>query len=124
MTVSRDTYIAQMLAQIGWSHWMAPVPARYPVFDWDAAILAQIDLILLSSEPYRFTATHVEALTRRTGKRVLLVNGEMVSWYGSRAIAGMRYLEQLRHQQLQLQVPQPEPQPQRAGDASRIISGD
>jgi ABC-type Fe3+-hydroxamate transport system substrate-binding protein len=118
MTVAGDTYIARMLAQIGWIQWAAPVPARYPVFDWDPAMLAQIDLILLSSEPYRFTPAHVETLARQTGKPVLLVDGEMVSWYGSRAIAGMRYLEQLRQQGLHLAPPQP------AGGAAMVTSGD
>jgi hypothetical protein len=27
---------------------------------------------------------------------VFLVDGEMMSWYGSRALAGLRYLRQLR----------------------------
>jgi len=30
------------------------------------------------------------------GKRVMLVDGEMTSWYGSRAIAGLKYLAALR----------------------------
>jgi ABC-type Fe3+-hydroxamate transport system substrate-binding protein len=94
MAVSRDTYIANMLAQIGWS-----VPelgaARYPRFDWNAGLLAAIDGVLLSSEPYRFTEEHVDALERQIGKPVQLVDGEMMSWYGSRSLAGLRYLRQL-----------------------------
>lgn len=91
MTVSRDTYIAAMLAELGWT-----VPAlgdvRYPRFEWNDALLAQVDLVLLSSEPYRFTEAHVDALERQIGKPVLLVDGEMMSWYGSRALHGVRYL--------------------------------
>ncbi|MCE3262786.1 MAG: cobalamin-binding protein [Pseudoduganella sp.] len=94
MTVSRDTYIARMLALIGWS-----VPAigdvRYPVFQWSDALLRDIDQVLLSSEPYRFTEEHVDALERQIGKPVQLVDGEMMSWYGSRALQGMRYLKGL-----------------------------
>ncbi|WP_017878718.1 helical backbone metal receptor [Janthinobacterium sp. CG3] len=94
MAVSRDTYIANMLAQIGWS-----VPdlgaARYPRFDWYPGLLAGIDGVLLSSEPYRFTEEHVDALERQIGKPVQLVDGEMMSWYGSRSLAGLRYLRQL-----------------------------
>ncbi|MEO6351882.1 MAG: helical backbone metal receptor [Burkholderiaceae bacterium] len=95
MTVSKDTYIANMLAEIGWQVWQAPQPARYPVFDWSPALLDAIDTVLLSSEPYRFTEVHVDALERQIGKPVQLVDGEMLSWYGSRAIAGLRYLRQL-----------------------------
>ncbi|WP_028100604.1 helical backbone metal receptor [Pseudoduganella violaceinigra] len=94
MTVSRDTYIARMLALIGWS-----IPAlgdqRYPSFTWDEALLRDVDQVLLSSEPYRFTEEHVDALERQIGKPVQLVDGEMMSWYGSRALQGIRYLKGL-----------------------------
>jgi hypothetical protein len=69
--------------------------ARYPSFDLDAAWLAQADRVLLSSEPYRFTQQHCDALAqdaRLAGKWIGLIDGEMVSWYGSRAIDGIAYL--------------------------------
>lgn len=94
MTVSRDTYIARMLALIGWS-----VPqigdVRYPSFQWSDALLRDVDQVLLSSEPYHFTEEHVDALERQVGKPVQLVDGEMMSWYGSRALQGIRYLRGL-----------------------------
>jgi ABC-type Fe3+-hydroxamate transport system substrate-binding protein len=98
MTVSRDTYIAAMLAQVGWKHWQAKSDdaasqvVRYPKFEWSPELLEGIDEILLSSEPYRFTQDHVTELMQQTGKPVRLVDGEMLSWYGSRAILGLRYL--------------------------------
>jgi ABC-type Fe3+-hydroxamate transport system substrate-binding protein len=97
MTISSDTYIARMLAEIGWR-----VPqlgeGRYPRFDWTPELLAQVDQVLLSSEPYRFTEAHVDALERQIGKPVQLVDGEMLSWYGSRALAGLGYLRRLAQQ--------------------------
>jgi ABC-type Fe3+-hydroxamate transport system substrate-binding protein len=94
MSISSDTYIARMLAEIGWR-----VPQlgteRYPRFDWTPALLAQIDQVLLSSEPYRFTEAHVDALEGQIGKPVQLVDGEMMSWYGSRALQGLAYLRRL-----------------------------
>ncbi|MBK4738278.1 helical backbone metal receptor [Noviherbaspirillum pedocola] len=97
MTVSRDTYIARMLELIGWRQWQAASPsARYPVFTWSDNLCAEIDEVLLSTEPYRFTETHADALERQIGKPVRLVDGEMLSWYGSRAVAGLRYLRALR----------------------------
>jgi ABC-type Fe3+-hydroxamate transport system substrate-binding protein len=98
MSVGRDTYIANMLAEIGWRLPSLPGTARYPVFSWDAALLAQVDVVLLSSEPYRFTQAHVDALARQIGKPVMLVDGEMMSWYGSRALDGLRYLRRLAGQ--------------------------
>ncbi len=94
MTISPDTYIARMLAEIGWR-----VPSlgevRYPQFRWSPELVNGIDGVLLSSEPYRFTEAHVHALEQQIGKPVLLVDGEMLSWYGSRALAGLKYLRQL-----------------------------
>lgn len=94
MAVSGDTYIARMLAEIGWR-----VPeigtARYPVFEWSGQLLAQVDGVLLSTEPYRFTEADAQALAAQIGKPVRLVDGEMMSWYGSRALAGLRYLREL-----------------------------
>lgn len=103
MTVSRDTYIAQMLAQIGWQHWIAIDPVesarRYPKFSWSQDVVDAIDEVMLSTEPYRFTEAHADALERQIGKPVHLVDGEMLSWYGSRAIKGLHYLRQLAEQQ-------------------------
>ena len=102
MTVARNTYVAAMLELIGWQQWSGdanPVAhggARYPVFAWDADVLDTIDQVLLSSEPYRFTAQHVAELEAQIGKPVRLVDGEMLSWYGSRAISGLHYLSKLR----------------------------
>ena len=94
MSVSSDTYIARMLAEIGWR-----TPAlgeqRYPVFTWNEALLADIDCVLLSTEPYRFTETHADALEKQIGKPVYLVDGEMMSWYGSRSVAGLAYARAL-----------------------------
>jgi len=99
MTVSRDTYIARMLALAGMQQWQAAGgQSRYPVFNWSDALANEIDEVLLSSEPYRFTEDHVDAIERQTGKPARLVDGEMMSWYGSRAIAGLRYLRALRQE--------------------------
>lgn len=97
MTVSADTYIGAMLHELGWQ--VAPLAqdgSRYPRFAWSQELVDQLDAVLLSSEPYRFTEEHADALERQIGKPVLLVDGEMMSWYGSRALAGVRYLRELR----------------------------
>jgi ABC-type Fe3+-hydroxamate transport system substrate-binding protein len=95
MTVSRDTYIASMLAELDWR-----VPSldeeRYPRFSWSQALVDGLDAVLLSTEPYRFTEAHADALEKQLGIPVLLVDGEMMSWYGSRALEGLRYLRKLR----------------------------
>lgn len=99
MTVSRDTYISRTLALVNWQTVPETSDARYPTIDLDAATLANVDVVLLSSEPYMFREAHVEearAMPELRGKRVALIDGEMTSWYGSRAIAGLEYLPRFR----------------------------
>jgi ABC-type Fe3+-hydroxamate transport system substrate-binding protein len=94
MSISQDTYIARMLSLINWQQQVVG-PQRYPAFDWDGVALDGIDRILLSTEPYRFNQAHADELALQLGKPVQLVDGEMLSWYGSRAIAGLGYLQAL-----------------------------
>ena len=57
-------------------------------------------LVLLSTEPYVFRERDVAelaAMPALAGKPVALIDGEMTSWYGSRAIAGLVYLPRFRH---------------------------
>jgi ABC-type Fe3+-hydroxamate transport system substrate-binding protein len=95
MSISSDTYIARMLAELGWQVPALPDTARYPRFAWSDSLVAGLDAVLLSTEPYRFTQAHADALEKQVGIPVFLVDGEMMSWYGSRALAGLRYLREL-----------------------------
>jgi ABC-type Fe3+-hydroxamate transport system substrate-binding protein len=101
MTVARNTYISGMLARINWQTLPAvqggPSGAdRYPVIAGDEPWLASIDQVLLSSEPYRFGEAHVAAAQALCPTaQVRLVDGELLSWYGARAVPGLRYLRQL-----------------------------
>jgi hypothetical protein len=52
--------------------------------------------VLLSSEPYRFDASHLPlAQALCPNARVELADGELLSWYGPRAAAGLDYLRGL-----------------------------
>ena len=96
MSVSGDTYIASMLAELGWRVPVLEEGVRYPRFAWSEELVRGLDAVLLSTEPYRFTEAHADALEKQIGIPVLLVDGEMMSWYGSRALEGLRYLRRLR----------------------------
>jgi len=107
MTVARDTYIARMLARIGW-HTLPDLrggesgAARYPALQGDEPWLAEVQQVLLSSEPYRFTAQHLEAARRLCpNAQARLVDGEMLSWYGPRAVPGLRYLREIAAEALE-----------------------
>jgi ABC-type Fe3+-hydroxamate transport system substrate-binding protein len=101
MTVSRETYIARTLALVNWETVPEHATARYPEIALDAQLLARVDVVLASSEPYMFRARHVAelaAMPALAGKRVALIDGEMTSWYGSRAIAGLGYMPRFRRE--------------------------
>jgi ABC-type Fe3+-hydroxamate transport system substrate-binding protein len=91
MSVALDTYIAQMLALVGWRSHPVQSEDRYPTVD--PAEWGRVDRVLLSSEPYHFKERHLDEVTALAqNARVTLIDGEMTSWYGSRAIQGLRYL--------------------------------
>lgn len=96
MTVARDTYISAMLAAAGWDTLPETSAVRYPEIDAVSPGLTLIDRVLLSTEPYRFGEQHLAEAEARFGAPAHRIDGEMVSWYGSRAAAGLRYLGQLR----------------------------
>ena len=90
MTVSRNTYVSRTLALFGLQTVPERASARYP--ELDGLDVNGVDLVLLSTEPYRFRELHVKEIHKKTGKSVCLIDGEMTSWYGPRAIQGLRYL--------------------------------
>jgi ABC-type Fe3+-hydroxamate transport system substrate-binding protein len=101
MTIARDTYISSMLDTVGW-HTLPALQggtagaSRYPRVDAGAAWLDGVERILLSSEPYPFAQRDVTAARQLAPRATVgLIDGELVSWYGPRAAAGLRYLRQL-----------------------------
>jgi hypothetical protein len=101
MTVARDTYLSRMLARIAWQtlpdagggHAGA---ARYPALTGAEPWLGAVERVLLSSEPFAFRGDHVAAAQALCpAARLQRVDGELLSWYGARAVAGLRYLRAL-----------------------------
>jgi ABC-type Fe3+-hydroxamate transport system substrate-binding protein len=92
MTISRDTYISRTLALFNWQTEPEVATARYPTIDLEV-YAGVVDRVLLPSEPYRFRGKHLSEVEQLIpGAAVELIDGEMTSWYGSRAIVGLRYL--------------------------------
>ncbi len=99
MTVSRDTYISRTLSLAGLLTLPGTSEVRYPVVELTQSWMAEADLVLLSTEPFMFREKHVIELGKLPAlkdKPLRLIDGEMTSWYGSRAIEGMDYLRELR----------------------------
>lgn len=97
MTVGKDTFIHDVIQQIGW-HNVYESHQRYPETTIEKLKEINPDLILLSSEPYPFSAKHINELQGHFPQtKILLVDGEMFSWYGSRLKYTANYLQQLLH---------------------------
>lgn len=106
MSIGRETFIAAMLAEAGMRSVIESGEPRYPVIDDPALDDLGARVVLLSSEPFRFTARHRDALLGELAARdggvaaarplVECIDGEMTSWYGGRAIDGLDYLREFR----------------------------
>lgn len=108
MTVTSHTFISHMLGTVGLqsvpvSTGCAPASDadRYPVLSCAQMAALSPRAVLLSSEPYRFRPAHFEEISKINGLDATpcrLIDGEMTSWYGPRAIKGLDYLLTFREQ--------------------------
>lgn len=70
---------------------------RYPEIKLKDLELKQVDAILLSSEPFPFKENNFSDFNNYTeNTKVILVDGEYFSWYGSRLIKAFEYFKELR----------------------------
>ena len=86
--------VAMTLALAGGDNVFAHAAERYPTITPDALREADPDRVFLSSEPFPFTAKHAAELSGATGlplERFVLVDGELLSWHGSRTPRGIDY---------------------------------
>jgi ABC-type Fe3+-hydroxamate transport system substrate-binding protein len=91
MTVGHDTFIHSMLNAAGFENVFAD-NTRYPVVDIPAIQRSGCSYLLLSSEPYPFKEKHIAELqSALPGVKIMLVDGEMFSWYGSRLLYAAEY---------------------------------
>jgi ABC-type Fe3+-hydroxamate transport system substrate-binding protein len=101
MLAGSDTFIYDMMnkcklvnAQSGWE--------RYPQISVEDIAASGAEYILLSSEPFPFNQQHAAELKKQVpGANIILVDGEMFSWYGSRLLRAPAYFESLCVQMLQ-----------------------
>jgi ABC-type Fe3+-hydroxamate transport system substrate-binding protein len=95
MVVGQDTFIQDMLARCGFDNVFVGMDGRYPEVTPDMIQAANLDAIFLSSEPFPFTEKHKTAFAQAFYVPVLLVDGELFSWYGSRLLTAVAYLQKL-----------------------------
>ena len=94
MVAGRDTFINDILNKAGFDNFTKL--NRYPKLSSDQIGESQPDIVFLSSEPYPFKDVHVEEIKIICpAAKVIIVDGEMFSWYGSRLLQTPAYLQTL-----------------------------
>ena len=95
MTIGCDTFIDSMMNKAGFENTFQYL-TRYPEIELENIANSNCDFVLLSSEPYPFTQKHVlELQIALPNKKIIIVDGEMFSWYGSRMLKSGAYFKEL-----------------------------
>lgn len=95
MAAGRNTFIDSILDTLGLKN-VLESKYRYPALSMDEIRRLKPRYIFLSSEPYPFGPGHAEEIRRlNPASKILSVDGEMFSWYGSRLIKAFDYFNTL-----------------------------
>jgi ABC-type Fe3+-hydroxamate transport system substrate-binding protein len=93
MTIGSDTFIHHILTEIGFEN-VFKDQTRYP--EIQTKDLAEADVIMLSSEPFPFKEKHIEELKMfYPEKKIMIVDGEAFSWYGTHLAKCENYFKEL-----------------------------
>lgn len=95
MTIGGDTFISDMLSRCGFVNVFRDMN-RYPSITNYQLQLYNCDVLFLSTEPYPFKQKHVAQIQKLVPHtRIVLVDGQMFSWYGSRLLKSPSYFKLL-----------------------------
>ena len=98
MTVRDDTFISHMMGLAGWENALDDeFESRYPALEIADMIAFNPQYVFLSTEPYPFQEKDIHELqVSLPNTKIVLVDGEMFSWYGSRLKKSFEYFADLR----------------------------
>ena len=98
MTANADTFVSALLTDAGGENVFAARTDRYPTITPEELRAAEPHVVLLSTEPFPFKPSHADELAKLSGvarERMQIVDGERLSWHGSRTPSGIDYAEQV-----------------------------
>lgn len=96
MGVGGNTFIHFMLEKAGYINCLK-YTNRYPIITKLFLLSTPIDFIFLSSEPFPFTQKHINELQILLPyTKIILVDGEIFSWYGHRTTKALTYFANLQ----------------------------
>ena len=98
MSIGGDTFINDMLIHAGFENIFGN-EKRYPEITIEQLQHKNCQLVLLSTEPYPFKQKHIDELQAQLpGVKIIVADGEMCSWYGSRMLIAAEYLQVVRRE--------------------------
>lgn len=96
MAAGKATFIGDMLHKMGLKNVLTDTNGRYPNLSLEDIKLLNPELIFLSSEPYPFKEKHIQEFKELLpSSKIMLVDGELFSWYGSRLLKSANYFNGL-----------------------------
>lgn len=100
MVAGSNNFIHELLMINGFKNYFGG-QTRYPEVDLKISKPETADIVMLSTEPYPFTEKHIPSIQKFfPHSKIIIVDGEMFSWYGSRLIKAFDYFKTL-HQRLE-----------------------
>ena len=100
MVAAKDNFIDELLHVNGFDNYYANLE-RYPEVTLNKNNQESADLVLLSTEPFPFNESHIKEMrTYFSDAKILVVDGEMFSWYGSRLLKAFDYFKSLHQDHL------------------------
>lgn len=99
MVVGNDTFIDHLLQLNNFQNVFSEEASRYPEIKLEQLEEKEVELVLLSTEPFPFKKSHCEQLKKELTKPdILLVDGQFFSWYGTRLLAAFGYFRELQRE--------------------------
>lgn len=99
MAFNADTYAHDVLRMLGFNNIFAAAGERYPRVTLDEALALRPDFVLLPNEPYEFSQKDADELKPllppALSRRVVLIDGRDLHWYGAHMAPGLNRLAAL-----------------------------
>jgi ABC-type Fe3+-hydroxamate transport system substrate-binding protein len=96
MSFNGDTYAHDVLRMLGFNNVFASAGERYPTTTVEEAVELRPDIVILPDEPYEFDDDNVAELKTMLpaalARRVLIVSGRDLHWYGVHMVNGLKSL--------------------------------
>jgi len=97
MVAGKDTFIDHLLELNRFKNAFLEEDSRYPEISLAQLDEREVEVVLLSTEPFPFKEEDVEALEKEVKLGYIqIVDGEYFSWYGSRLTAAFTYFRKVQ----------------------------